>query len=72
MKVIDPDDEVLIIPINKKTHRVRIESETESAMTVIVEPLGEKHETTSIAFTDFRSIAERLANPVQDPRNSDE
>ena len=46
MKVVEPDDEMIIISINKKQHRVRLESETESAVTVIIEPIEQPKEAT--------------------------
>jgi hypothetical protein len=39
MKVLEPDDETIIVPINKRTHRVYLRDETESAVNVYIEPL---------------------------------
>lgn len=40
MKVREPDDELLIVNVNKRTHRVYLRDETESAVSVYVEPLN--------------------------------
>jgi len=39
VKVIDPDDETIVIPINRRTHKVSTRDETDLHQTVYIEPL---------------------------------
>lgn len=39
MRVIELDDESLLIPINKRQHRYTIESETESSCVLRIDPI---------------------------------
>lgn len=42
MMVLEPREEMVIVPINKRTHRVYLRDETESAVNVYIEPLSDE------------------------------
>jgi len=40
VRILETDDETLIIPINRRTHKVSIRDETDTHQTVYIEPLN--------------------------------
>lgn len=45
MMLLEPDADVIMVTVNKRTHKVEIENETESSLSVIITPLDQRPQT---------------------------
>lgn len=39
MRIIEADDETIIVPINRRTHKVSIRDESDTRQTIYIEPI---------------------------------